>query len=303
MVRPASFGFNSETAVTNHFQNHVADTDTGHMKVQDEAAREFDAAVQTLRENSIAVTVFQDTDIPTKPDAIFPNNWISLHESGEVILYPMATPNRRTERRNDIVQHFKQKYQVDKVLDLSHHEVNGLYLEGTGSIVFDHTYKVAYAATSVRTHQVVLRELCEELGYTQCIVNATDQQDRDIYHTNVFLSIGHDIAVVCLDVVKDKEEQLMLFNNLVNTGRQVIDVTMDQMGSLAANCLEVMGGDGGRKFVISSRGWISLNRKQKDVIEEHCDVVICGVDTIEEVGGGGIRCMMAGIHCVSRGPL
>jgi len=301
MVRPASFGFNSETAVTNHFQNHVADA--ASKEVQEVAGREFDAAVETLRKSSILVTVFQDTNLPTKPDAIFPNNWISLHESGEMILYPMATPNRRTERRNDIVQHFKQKYQVDKIVDLSHHELNGLFLEGTGSIVFDHTFKVAYAATSVRTHLVVLEELCEELGYTHCCVKATDEQDRAIYHTNVFLSIGHNIAVVCLDVVKDKDEQALLYNSLVNTGRQVIDVTIEQMGSLAANCLEVMGGDGHQKLVISTRGWTSLDRKQKDVIEAHCDVVVCGVDTIEEVGGGGIRCMMTGIHCHSRGQL
>eukprot|EP00092_Neocalanus_flemingeri_P020433 GFUD01022136.1.p1 GENE.GFUD01022136.1~~GFUD01022136.1.p1 ORF type:complete len:324 (+),score=148.73 GFUD01022136.1:42-974(+) len=294
MVRPGNFMFNTETAVTNHYQ----DMARSNMEWQEVARQEFDRAVDTLRENKVKVTVFQDTEDPVKPDAIFPNNWISCHQTGEVVLYPMATPNRRLERRMDVVQWLKDNFSVTRVVDLSPYEDKGSYLEGTGSIVFDHTARVAYACSSVRTDVKVLDRLCAEIGYTRLVVEAADSQGRPIYHTNVFMSIATDFVVICMDAVQKEEDKKRMEDSFKQSGKSVITVTQQQVDSLAANCFEVVGQDGRRKLIISTRGWGSLTEGQREALTARVDIVQCKVDTIEVVGGGGIRCMLAPVFSI-----
>merc|ERR1719427_1210285 len=221
-----------------------------HNKWQGVAKEEFDRAVEILRENKINVT-------------IFPNNWISCHQAGEVVLYPMATPNRRLERRMDVVDWLKDNFHVSRVVDLSHHENSGKYLEGTGSIVFDHTARLAYACTSVRTDTEVLDMLCKEIGYSRILVEASDSQGRPIYHTNVFMSIAKDFVVICLDALQKTKDREKMVNSFKKNGKEVINVTQRQVDSLAANCLEVVAQDGRRKLIMSTKGWDSLTALQK----------------------------------------
>jgi len=234
MVRPAAFGFNQQTGVDNHYQ----DANAAGENCVEVALAEFDQAVQQLREAGIQVKVFQDSEDPVKPDAIFPNNWISCHETGEVVLFPMATANRRLERRSDIVSWLKNNFKVTRVLDLSKHEQAGKYLEGTGSIVFDHLHKRAFACRSHRTDGAVLEELCQEIGYTPQLFEATDLKGRAIYHTNVLLAIGQRWAVFCQDACKEKEGEEVT-HLLKEGGRTVVMVSQEQVESLAGNCYEV----------------------------------------------------------------
>jgi len=289
MVRPAAFGFNTETGVDNHYQ----DTSAAAEECSEVALAEFDQAVAQLREAGVQVKVFQDTKDPLKPDSIFPNNWISCHETGEVVLFPMATPNRRLERRDDVVLWLKENFKVTRVLDLSKYEEVGEYLEGTGSIVFDHVHKRAFACQSLRTNGRVLDVLCQEIGYTPHLFEATDKHGRAIYHTNVLLAIGQRWVVFCQDACKEQEELSKL---LKEGGRTLVAVSQDQVESLAGNCYEVIGADGRRKLVMSNRGWESLTNEQREaLVMAGVDPVLCNVPTIERVGGGGIRCMLAPI--------
>jgi len=289
MVRPAAFGFNTETGVDNHYQ----DTSAAAEECSEVALAEFDQAVAQLREAGVQVKVFQDTKDPLKPDSIFPNNWISCHETGEVVLFPMATPNRRLERRDDVVLWLKENFKVTRVLDLSKYEEVGEYLEGTGSIVFDHVHKRAFACQSLRTNSRVLDELCQEIGYTPHLFEAADKKGRAIYHTNVLLAIGQRWVVFCQEACKEHGE----LSELLKEGdRTLVAVSQDQVESLAGNCYEVIGADGRRKIVMSNRGWESLTSEQREaLVMAGVDPVLCNVPTIERVGGGGIRCMLAPI--------
>jgi len=289
MVRPAAFGFNTETGVDNHYQ----DTSAAAEECSEVALAEFDQAVAQLREAGVQVKVFQDTKDPLKPDSIFPNNWISCHETGEVVLFPMATPNRRLERRDDVVLWLKENFKVTRVLDLSKYEEVGEYLEGTGSIVFDHVHKRAFACQSLRTNSRVLDELCQEIGYNSHLFEAADKKGRAIYHTNVLLAIGQRWVVFCQDACKEQDK---LSELLKEGGRTLVVVSQDQVESLAGNCYEVIGADGRRKLVMSNRGWESLTNEQREaLVMAGVDPVLCNVPTIERVGGGGIRCMLAPI--------
>jgi len=292
MVRPVNFMFNQETAVTNHYQDtKCSSSDSDWRQI---ALQEFDEAVKTLKDNKIEVTVVQDTPYFIKPDAIFPNNWISIHETGEVVLYPMATSNRRLERRQDLIQWFLDNFKISKVIDLTEHENDDNFLEGTGSIVFDYQGRVAYACESVRTNNKVLTELCKKLNFEKFLMEASDKQGRPIYHTNVFMSITSTLAVVCLDALKEDVRQ-KLVNKFQESGKKIVNISQNQVENLAGNCYEVIGQDGKNKLVISTRAWSSLSQDQKDVLSESADIVQCCIDTIERVGGGGIRCMMTGI--------
>jgi len=291
MVRPAAFGFNQQTGVDNYYQ----DANAAGENCAEVALAEFDQAVKQLIESGIQVKVFEDTKDPPKPDAIFPNNWISCHETGEVVLFPMATPNRRLERRNDIVAWLQNNFKVTRMLDLSKHEEAGQYLEGTGSIVFDHLHKRAFACRSHRTDSALLQQLCHEIGYTPQLFEATDKKGRAIYHTNVLLAIGQQWAVFCQDACEQKEGE-QLTQLLKEGGRTVVIVSQEQVESLAGNCYEVIGVDGRMKLVMSNGGWESLRSGQRDALAmAGVDPVLCNVPTIERVGGGGIRCMLAPI--------
>ena len=291
MVRPAAFGFNEQTGMDNYYQDAKA---VGENCVE-LALAEFDLAVQQLREAGVQVKVFEDTEEPKKPDAIFPNNWITCHETGEVVLFPMATPNRRLERRPDIVNWLKNNFKVTRVVDLSAHEEDRQYLEGTGSMVFDNVHKRAFACRSQRTDGRVLDEFCQAIGFTPKLFEATDTKGRPIYHTNVLLAIGKQWAVFCQDACQPNEGKEVT-RLLQEGGRTVVLVSQQQVERLAGNCYEVIGGDGRSKLVMSNGGWQSLNNEQKDaLVMAGVDLVLCNVPTIERVGGGGIRCMLAPI--------
>jgi len=236
MVRPVNFMFNQETAVTNHYQDtKCSSSDSEWRQI---ALQEFDDAVKTLKDNKIEVTVVQDTPYFIKPDAIFPNNWISIHQTGEVVLYPMATSNRRLERRQDLIQWFLDNFKISKVIDLTEHENDDNFLEGTGSIVFDYQGRVAYACESVRTNNKVLTELCEKLNFEKFLMEASDKQGRPIYHTNVFMSITSTLAVVCLDALKEDVRQ-KLVNKFQESGKKIVNISQNQVENLAGNCYEV----------------------------------------------------------------
>lgn len=292
MVRPTNFGFNQQTAVTNHFQDKSSDGDDCAWSAA--AVAEFDAAVAVLRAHSVPVTVFPDTVYHVRPDAVFPNNWLSVHQGGELVLYPMATANRRLERRQDIIQWLKDNFEITKLIDLTTYENENKFLEGTGSIVFDYSGKVAYACQSVRTNAEVLEDLCKQIGYEPFLLTATDKHGRPIYHTNVILSLTSRLAILCSEAV-EAGQRSRLEARLVSGGRGLVRVSRQQVDCLAANCYEVRGRDGRMKLVISTRAWASLDSEQKSTVQSSADIALCSVDTIERVGGGGIRCMVAGI--------
>lgn len=293
MIRPASFAFNQETAISNLFQKEEASIKPEEL--QERAVAEFDAFVAKLRENGVKVRVIEDTPNPPKPDAIFPNNWISMHQTGEIFLYPMEAPSRRRERREDIIQKLKQEYAVSNVTDLSSSEKDGKYLEGTGSIVFDHPNKLAYACISPRTDAGLLENFCKSIGYEAVSFAADDEQGKAIYHTNVMMCMGTDIAVICLESITDKAEKSKVLQKLNSAKQEVVEISFDQMNHFAGNMLEVKNEGGEALLVMSSQAYDSLNGDQLKQLERHVKIVHSPIDTIERIGGGSARCMMAEI--------
>lgn len=296
MVRPAGFGFNEETAGTNAFQ--TKDRNTSDEALQTCALKEFDGLVKALRSADVEVILFDDTPEPKKPDAIFPNNWISLHEDGTVFLYPMLAPLRRLERRIDIVESLKKlhKYDVSRVVDLSDYETQGKFLEGTGSIVFDYQFRHAYANISPRTDPLVLREVTGHLGYDLVAFSATDAQGIDIYHTNVVMSIGSYFAVICAEAIDDAHQRDTVLSLLGNTGRHLILVDRLQMVHFTSNILEVKSRAGESVVVMSDRSLKSFRPEQLEILQVHSKIVSSPIPTIERIEGGSARCMMAAIY-------
>lgn len=290
MIRPAHFGYNEQTASSNAFQQIEQ---RPAALLQASALQEFDEAASLLRSTGIQVEVIPDTPHPIKPDAIFPNNWISTHEDGTLVLYPMQAPNRRTERRTDIVERLQQQYRVSRVLDLSGHEAAGRYLEGTGSLVFDHVHKTAYACVSERTHPRVLDELCRELGYRPLLFHACDAQGKDIYHTNVMMSIGSHCVLVCSASMPHHREQKQVMSALRRTGRDIIDIGPEQMESFACNALELEGPEARAVLALSETAFRSLLPRQLRVLSRHTTLLPLRVPSIEHAGGGSVRCMLA----------
>ncbi len=293
MVRPAAFGFNEETALTNAFQSRGVDLESANEKAQ----VEFDRSVNDLRNAGVHVQVFEDSTDPFKPDAIFPNNWISLHADGTLVLYPMCTPNRRAERRQDIVEHICEAYDVKSVLDFSGEENSGRYLEGTGSVVFDHTNKVAYACLSQRTDKGLFERLCKILGYEAVSFFAHDVQGKEIYHTNVMMCMAEKFSVICLDSISDKSERQLVVSKIISTNREVIDISFSQMEKFAGNMLGLKSKTGQDLIVLSSVAFNSLSMQQRNLIEKNSEPVLLQIPTIESVGGGSARCMIAEIFC------
>ncbi len=290
MIRPANFGHNAETAKSNTFQNHDESKN-----LQELALKEFDEMVNTLRQASIEVQVYEDSLNPLKPDAIFPNNWFSTHPDGKIISYPMLAENRRLERRQDIIDDLKNNYQSSAELDYTAYEQESRFLEGTGSIIFDHVYKTAYACESPRTDVKLLEALCAKIGYLPISFQSFGLDGTPVYHTNVMLSIGEDIAVVCSDSVTFQMEKRMLLKTL-RKHHKVIEVDFPQMNQFACNCLEV--GRSGQKnaLVMSTTAKNSLRIEQLEKIEDYLEIVPVHIPTIEKIGGGSARCMMAGVH-------
>ncbi|RWY54115.1 citrulline utilization hydrolase CtlX [Mucilaginibacter gilvus] len=292
MIRPVNFGFNAQTAESNAFQIQQAD----QLTVQHKALREFDGFVAILRQNGVDVTVIEDTPEPHTPDSIFPNNWVSFHDTGDVILYPMQAGNRRLERREDIISRLEENFKATHLVDLSRFEAKNQFLEGTGSMVLDRENKIAYACLSPRTDAEVLKAFCDYSGYKSITFDAFDQNGKAIYHTNVSMCIGSAFAVICLDSITHAAEKETLIQSLKITDKQIIDITFEQMNQFAGNMLEVKNADGETLIVMSQTAHGSLTEEQKDTLSQFGKLVYADINTIETNGGGSARCMMAEVH-------
>ena len=294
MIRPANFGANPETALSNAFQKS---TETGN-EVQARAAAEFDALAAALMAAGVQVEVFQDRTEPVTPDAVFPNNWVSFHADGSAWLYPLLAQNRRWERRPDILEALKQErgYQLQQVRDLSHAELDGRYLEGTGSLVLDRVNRVAYAGLSPRTDSRMLQEWAQASGYEALAFHARDPKGRPIYHTNVMLCIGARFAVICLDSIVEPASRDWVRQSLADTGHEVIAISPYQMESFAGNMLELAGRGGRSVLAMSARAERALNPGQRAALEKYARIIAVPIDTIEDCSGGSVRCMLAEIH-------
>jgi hypothetical protein len=290
MVRPANFSYNEETAANNAFQNISKDEDAAV-----KAIAEFDNMVAILRSYGISVTVIEDTKSPIKPDAIFPNNWFTTHDTGMLLLYPMYAPNRRLERRQDIIDLLEENYQVKKNYTLEHYEEEGFFLEGTGSLILDRVNKIVYASESPRTDLRLLDKWCALLGYDKVHFSAKDSSGQDIYHTNVLMALGTTYCILCTEAILDDEYKDLLQASLARTGKEVIDITLEQVSSFAGNMLEVVGRNDHRYLVMSESAYNSLTAMQKENILAHIDIIPIAIPTIEQIGGGSVRCMMAEI--------
>lgn len=295
MIRPARFESNPMTAASNVFQGQNSATPAAQ---QAAALREFDGLVKELRDAGIHVVVVDDTPEPHTPDSIFPNNWVSFHADGKVLMYPMEAPNRRTERRTDIIDKLGSElgFQVREVIDLSGHEDEGHFLEGTGSMVLDRVNKVAYACLSSRTQLDPLGDFAQRMGYEVVAFDAVDRRGVPIYHTNVLMNVGETIAVICLDAIPQEAQRHAVLDRLQNSGRQVVNLSFDQLDAFAGNMLELRNEHGERVLAMSSQAWESLDEDQRDVLGANRKIVSAAIDNIESSAGGSVRCMLAEIH-------
>ena len=296
MVRPVAFRMNEQTAVNNYYQKVIDNLlpATVNAKAQDE----FDTFVAKLRAVGIHVTVVE-TENPDTPDSIFPNNWISFHENGDVALYPMFAENRRLERREDILDILEDEgFVINEIMDYTSAEEDGYFLEGTGSIVLDRENDKAYCALSPRADEELFIEFCEDFEYTPVIFEAfqtVNGERKLIYHTNVMMCIGETFAVICADCIDDKKERKMVLDSLRGDEKEVILITEDQVNTFAGNMLELKGKEDRRYLVMSTSAHKSLSKKQIAQIEEHVTILSSSLDIIEACGGGSARCMMAEI--------
>lgn len=293
MVRPANFGFNADTAQNNAFQ--VKDDVLSAQEIHAKALAEFDLMVTKIRQLGVEVFVFQDTDEPIKPDAIFPNNWISFHHYGRVVTYPMWSRVRRKERREDIIQALKKSFYIGEHVHLELKEDVEQYLEGTGSMVFDRKMGVAYACLSPRTHPDLFYTFCDQMGYSPMLVEATDLNGQLIYHTNVMMAIGENTCVVCLDSIAGHKDRTNFLRSLERGGLEVIEISMAQMQSFAGNMLQLRSMTGLKYMIMSEQAYLSLDSNQIRALEQDASCFYCPIYTIEKAGGGSVRCMMTEI--------
>ena len=295
MIRPVAFRMNEQTAVNNYYQKVLdgLSSETVNAKAQEE----FDAFVNKLRMVGVDVIVVEDTKMPDTPDSIFPNNWISFHENGDVALYPMFAENRRHERREDVLDILEdQGFVINNIMDYTSAEEDGYFLEGTGSILLDRQNDKAYCALSPRADEELFIEFCEDFEYTPVIFEAfqtVNGEQKLIYHTNVMMCLGETFAVICADCIDDKKERKMVLDSLRGDEKEVILITEDQVNNFAGNMLEVKGSDDRRYLVMSKSAHQSLTKKQIAQLEEHVTIFSSSLDTIEACGGGSARCMMA----------
>jgi hypothetical protein len=288
MIRPVNFSFNAETAVNNAFQ--VQGQDAG---AQEKARREFDDFVSRLRENGITVTVVDDTPVPYTPDSIFPNNWVSFHEDGTVVLYPMFAVNRRAERKQHVLDTLYAKYEHRRQVDFTGAEANARFLEGTGSMVLDRDNRIAYACLSPRTDRALLENFAKELQYQPVSFYARDRQGQEIYHTNVMMCVADRYVVICLDSIADPAEREMVEKQIKATGKEIISISLDQMNHFAGNMLQVQNSGGQKFLVMSSQAYHSLTPEQVAGLSRYNPIIHSDLTTIETNGGGSARCMMA----------
>ena len=292
MVRPAAFGFNEETAANNYFQSN---TEISREELQQIALMEFDIMVQTLRNHDINVLVIEDTDEPAKPDAIFPNNWLSTSPNGIVAVFPMYAPNRRIEKRDEILEQLAKEFVIRGLQDWSEYEAEGRFLEGTGSMVMDYDNKMIYACMSERTSLSVLEKYAAANGYQAIVFLATDKNGMPVYHTNVVMAIGEDFCVLCEEAIDEEWELIAVRQLLESTNHNIISITREQMHSFAGNMLQVKNNKDEKFLIMSQTAFDSLRKEQKQMLEAYSTLLPVAVPTIEEVEGGSVRCMMAEI--------
>lgn len=291
MIRPVDFKFNEQTAGNNKFQQATAQQDT-----QEKALAEFDGLVNLLRENEVDVTVINDTLQPETPDSIFPNNWVSFHEDGQVFLYPMFSENRRLERREDILTTLQKDFKLRTITDLSGYEADEIYLEGTGSMVLDRDQQIAYACLSLRTDQRILDDFCAKAGYSAISFKAVDSSGFPIYHTNVMMCIGDQFAVICLDVIPDEKEKNEVVESFHKNNKEIIEISLPQMNRFAGNMLQVKTKTGAPLLIMSEQAYLSLEKHQVMALEKYSTLIYAPLYTIEQNGGGSARCMLAEIY-------
>jgi hypothetical protein len=291
MIRPARFGFNQETAVSNAFQSD--NKSLSAEEISKAALIEFDNFVSLLRSKGIQVTVIADSPEPVKPDAIFPNNWISFHRNGFIITYPMQAEVRRLERQERIIDQLSEQFQIQAVFPLETFEDYDQFLEGTGSMIFDRLHKIVYACLSPRTHEAVLDKFCKLTGYEKVVFNAIDGKGKDIYHTNVMMALGEDFVVICLETIKDPLQRQAIKAAFAKTGKTIIRISLEQMMAYAGNMLQLRNKSGEHFLVMSTQAYQSLYPEQIQFIQQFTQILHSDIKTIETIGGGSVRCMMA----------
>jgi len=293
MIRPSNFSYNIETAETNAFQQEIKAEEVKAVKAK--AIEEFDAFVEKLKAIGINVLVYDDTPEPITTDAVFPNNWISTHVDGTIALYPMCHESRRAEKRQDIVADLQSKYKYERVEDFSYFEIANQFLEGTGSVVLDRENKLMYACLSPRTDKEVLETVAAKLNYKAIPFHSVDKQGKAIYHTNVMMSIGDFFVVICLESIKDEIEKKMLSNHFADTGKEIIDISYNQMEQMTGNMIQLKNTDGEKIEVMSEQAFQSLTDTQMTKLLMHNKIVYSNLGNIEKYGGGSARCMIAEI--------
>ena len=295
MIRPKRFQSNPQTAESNAFQT---EPDLPPAEQQRAALPEFEELASALRDAGIDVIVFDDTAEPHTPDSVFPNNWVSFHADGTVVLYPMEAENRRGERRVDIVERLDTElgFQVRQVLDLSHHEKDGHFLEGTGSMVLDRVNRIAYACLSSRTHLDVLGDFAQRMDYDVVAFEAVDRDGVPIYHTNVLMNVGEKLAAICDVAITREDQRAAVLERLQSTGHEIISLDFDQLEAFAGNMLELRAVDGVPVVAMSRRAWGSLSDEQRELLETNGRIATASIDDIEDSAGGSVRCMLAEIH-------
>lgn len=295
MIRPVRFHSNPLTAASNTFQG---DTTLSADEQQRAALQEFEGVARSLEAAGVEVVVVDDTEEPPTPDSVFPNNWVTFHRDGTVVLYPMEAVNRRTERRQDIIRLLVDRYgfHVRRIIDLSPHERYGHYLEGTGSLVLDRAHRIAYACLSSRTHLDALGDFAQRMDYDVLTFEAVDRQGAPIYHTNVMMNLGERVAVICLEAIRRDDQRLALERSLETTGHTIIAINYDQLEHFAGNMLELRAANGGRVMAMSASARESLSPAQLAAIEDNATIVSVPIDRIEASSGGSVRCMLAEIH-------
>lgn len=292
MVEPIAFGYNSQTAENNYFQKEQKETD-----IQEKALQEFNNFAAKLREKGINVITVKDTLNPHSPDSIFPNNWVSFHEDGTVALYPMFALNRRVERRPEILERLKDEgFKINTVEDFSPFENEKKYLEGTGSMIFDHDYKIAYGSVSLRLDEELFRNFCAKFGFTPIVFHSyqnVGDQRLPIYHTNVMMCVAEQFVVICLDCIDDEMEREKVQEVIKSSNKELIEISEDQLQQFAGNMLQVQNEEGDKFLVMSETAYKSLTKEQVERIENYCEIIYADLNTIETNGGGSARCMLA----------
>ncbi|MXS71114.1 amidinotransferase [Flavobacteriaceae bacterium W22] len=299
MIEPIAFGYNAETAENNYFQVEQKEAD-----IQSKALAEFKVFVEKLKNKGINVITIKDTIDPHTPDSIFPNNWVSFHRDGKVVLYPMFASNRRVERREDIIETIKQKgFEVSELDDWSLPETQGHFLEGTGSMIFDHDNKIAYGSVSLRLDENLFREFCAKYGFKPVVFHSFQTVGNErlpIYHTNVMMCVADRFVVICLNCIDDEIERDMVAETIKKSGKEIIEISEKQMQQFAGNMLQVQNTDGKKFLIMSQTAYQSLEQNQIENIEKYCEIIYSDLNTIEVNGGGSARCMLAEIFLPKR---